>query len=346
MNDLLSDRTNLLILQNVCSGKGIEINLKYLSRRLNKHRNTIRERVKNLLSHKIIDRPIMPFRALFKEYPLLVAVYADLPSGSETTDWLLNDPKVFAAFRLREGEYNMLLFEFHKDLWNYHIWREQLQQLGKVPARRKRTPSEASYFSNQLILKYDPSATIDLIGEKMEKQGPVTLNGYTVDELAFKVLKCVVEGHGLRINENYLSKTVGVHRTTIRRRILKMQQKEIILNPLCRFPLFFVPPSLMLVFSMVEVRNFQDSVIKEIMVDPHVSLAYKFSRGKYNLVLFECHESVEDYLKWEETYERKFPACFGSIKNNYLPSGTTVSIDQQKVSNGIITEKLKHLVLY
>jgi DNA-binding Lrp family transcriptional regulator len=286
----------------------------------------------------------MPFRALFAEFPLLVAAYADLPLDSETTDWLVNDPKIFAAFRVREGEYNMLLFEFHKDLLDYYMWREQLPYLGKIPTRRKRTPSEALYFSNHLILKYEPSAAIELIGEKIENEGQVTLNGYPVDALAFKVLKFLVEGRGLRINENYLSKNVGVHRTTIRRRIHKMQQEKIVLNPLCRFPLFFVPPSLMLVFSMVEVKNSQDRVIKEIMDDPHVSLAYKISRGKYNLLLFECHESIEDYLKWEEKYEQNFPSCFGSIKSSYLSSKTAISIDQQKVSNGIITEKLKQFV--
>jgi DNA-binding Lrp family transcriptional regulator len=235
----------------------------------------------------------------------------------------------------------MLLFEFHKNLFDYYMWREQLLHLGKIPTRRRRTPSEALYFSNQLILKYEPSAAINIIGEKIEKQGQMTLNGYSMDELAFKILKFLVEGHGLRINENYLSKTVQVHRATIRRRILKMQKEKIILNPLCRFPQFFVPPSLMLVFSMVEVKNFQEKVIDEIMNDPHVSLAYKISRGKYNLLLFECHESIEDYLEWEEKYEQNYPACFGSIKSSYLSSKTTISIDQQKVSNGIITEKLK-----
>jgi DNA-binding Lrp family transcriptional regulator len=341
MTELPLDKIDLLILQNVCTGKGLEINLRYLSKRLNKHRNTIRERVRNLLSHRIVDNPIMPFRALFEEYPLLVAVYADLPLDAETTAWLINDPNVFAAFRVREGEYNMLLFEFHKNLFDYYMWREQLLHLGKIPTRRRRTPSEALYFSNQLILKYEPSAAINIIGEKIEKQGQMTLNGYSMDELAFKILKFLVEGHGLRINENYLSKTVQVHRATIRRRILKMQKEKIILNPLCRFPQFFVPPSLMLVFSMVEVKNFQEKVIDEIMNDPHVSLAYKISRGKYNLLLFECHESIEDYLEWEEKYEQNYPACFGSIKSSYLSSKTTISIDQQKVSNGIITEKLK-----
>ncbi len=343
MEKLLSDKFNLLILQNVCSGNGLEVNLGSLSKRLRKHRNTVRERVRSLLSHKIIDRPVVPFLGLFKEYPLLVAVYADLPSDKEAVRWIVRDPKIFAAFKVREGEYDMLLFEFHKDILDYYTWREQLVSEGSIPVRRERTPSEALYFSNNLILKYEPSAAVHLIGEKVRREGRIQLNDYVLDKFGFNVLSHLIKGEGMRINENFLSKKVGIHRSTIRKRILRMQEQQLILPPLCRFPLFFVPTSLLLVFSMLEVKNFKDKFMQDILVDPHVSLAYKISRGKYNFLLFECHESIEGYLQWEEMYERKYSSCFGSIKNNYLSPNMTLSIDQQKVSLGIIQEKLRQI---
>lgn len=131
--DLLKDKLNLLLLRNICSGNGLDVNLSYLSRHLRRHRNSIRERVRNLLSQKIIDRPIIPFFGLFIEYPLLVSAYADLPDSEKVNEWLRRDRNVFAAFRVREGEYNTILFEFHKSVWHYHIWRDNLVRENKIP---------------------------------------------------------------------------------------------------------------------------------------------------------------------------------------------------------------------
>jgi len=238
MEALLRDRINLLLLQNLCSGEGLDVNLSYLSSRLKRHRNTVRERVRSLFSHNIIDRPVTPFLMLFKEYPLLVVAYADLPHDKTTVKWIKEDPHIFGAFRVREGAYNMILFEFHRDVWSYHVWREPLVRKGKIPARRERTPSEPLYFSNRLIVKYEPNVSINLIEEKFRRGDEIELNGYVLDELALKVLKHLVNGEGIKVNENFLSKRVGVHRATVRKRNLRMQREELVLTPLCRFPLF------------------------------------------------------------------------------------------------------------
>src|SRR5208283_2987295 len=165
MFDLLDDRTNLLLLKEICCGNGLEINLTYLSKRLKRHRNTIRERVRSLLSHKVIDRPVVPFLALFRDRPLLVAVYADLPQDEKVSKWIMEDVNIFGAYRIREGDYNMMLFEFHKDVYSYHNWRDTLVSRGMIPDRSVRTPSSALYLPNRHI-KYDPSAAIGLIEEE------------------------------------------------------------------------------------------------------------------------------------------------------------------------------------
>jgi DNA-binding Lrp family transcriptional regulator len=342
MYHLLEDKANLLLLQEICSGSGLEVNLTYLSRRLKRHRNTIGERVRGLLSHRVVDRPVVPFLALFKECPLLVAVYADLPEDERVSRWIREDGNVFGAYRVREGEYNMMLFEFHKDVSSYHVWRDALVGKGKIPERGQRTPSSALYLSNTLIVKYQPSAAIGLIEEQFAEGQEIDINGYVLDELALKVLRDLLEGDGLKVNENSLSKRIGLHRSTINKRILKMEENGVIHRPLCRFPLFFAPSNFLLVFSMVEVRK-PRQFLNDISRDPHVSLAYSISEGRYNLLLFESHMSIEDYLLWEKKYENKYPGCFGSIKNSYLSPRMTISIDQQKVSLGIIRERLRGL---
>jgi DNA-binding Lrp family transcriptional regulator len=338
MPDSLDDRTNLLLLREICSGNGLEINLTYLSKTLKKHRNTIRHRVRSLLSHRVVDRPVVPFRALFKERPLLVAVYADLQADEQVSKWIREDSNIFGAYRIREGEYNMMMFEFHKDVWSYHAWRDALVVQGKIPDRGIRTPSSAIYLPNRLV-KYAPSAAIDLIEEELARKGEVEINGYVLDKLAINVLRHLLDGKGVRVNENLLSKKVGIHRSTIRRRISKMHFEGIIDRPLCRFPLFFTPSNYLLVFSMLEIRG-PRRFMSDIAKDPHVSLAYAISEGRFNILLFETHADIESYLRWESNYETKYQGCFGSLKNTYLSPKMTVSIDQQKVSLGIIKEKL------
>jgi len=339
--DSLKEELNLRLLRNICSGNGLDVNLSYLSRHLRRHRNSIRERVRNLLSHKIIDRPIFPFFGLFKEYPLLVAAYADLPDSERVNEWLRNDRNVFAAFRVREGEYNIMLFEFHESVWDYHIWRDALVLEDKIPRRGERAPSTVYYFANQLIEKYDPTAGATLIEEEFKgKKDRIDINGYEIDRLALQVLQHLVNGEGIKVNENLLSKELGVHRRTIAKRISKLRDAGLILDPCCRFPSFFVPPNYLLVFSMVEIRDSREQIIRDIQRDPHVSLAYRISEGRFNTLLFESHLSIEDHLIWEKEYSDRYPGCFGSTKINYLSPRMTISIDQQKVSLGIIDDKL------
>lgn len=337
---MLQDELNLQLLSKLCSGEGLSINLSYLSRKLRRHRNTIRERVRELIKYQVIDRPVYPFLALFKERPLLIAVYADLPDNEKVRTWLKEDANIFAAFRIREGEYNMMLFELHENLQTYHTWRETIVKDGKIPGRSQRIPSTAVYLSNMLMEKYEPNAPTELIKQNYQEKKVTKLNGFPLDDLSLSILSHLTNGEGISVNENILAKDLGVHRRTVNDRIQKMCDAEIIWKPLCRFPSFFVPPSFILVFSLVEIRRLSEEFLKDISSDPHVSLAYRISEGRYNMLLFEAHLNFEDYLRWESFYNSKYPECFGSIKNTYLSPNLKISIDQQKVSLGVISERL------
>ena len=57
MSGLLNDELNLNLLECICSGKGVEVNISELSKILKKHRNTISNKLKELFGHNIINKP-------------------------------------------------------------------------------------------------------------------------------------------------------------------------------------------------------------------------------------------------------------------------------------------------
>lgn len=341
MQDLLKDRLNLRLLKLVCSGSGVQVNINYLSKKFGKHRKTVKDRVANLISHGLVDRAVCPFLGLFMELPLLVTVYADLPNDRKTTDWMKKDSHIFGAFRIRQEEYNTLLLMFHKGVLDYQTWRESLIESGKIPERAGRHPSNASYFPTGAVMKYKPGAGIELIEKEFlrrKKAGKkLRMEGSEMDELALSILKCLVNGEGLKINENWLSEKLGVHRKTVANRIAAMTRAGLILPPVCRFPSFFMPPGFLLVLSLVEFNEPGEKAMARMANDPHVSLAFRISMGRYNALMFSAHPKIEEHLAWDAEQD------FGAAKIIYLTSRMTVSIDQQKVSLAVIDEKLTEL---
>ena len=65
--------------------------------------------------------------------------------------------------------------------------------------------------------------------------------------------------------------------------------------------------------------------------------------GRYNLLLFGVFSSVEEHFAWEANFESRFPGCIGAMKKIYLSPKMTASIDQQKVSLGIIRNRQANL---
>ncbi|MHA2603261.1 MAG: hypothetical protein AM324_014155 [Candidatus Thorarchaeota archaeon SMTZ1-83] len=114
MVHILDDSLNVELLRLICSGTGVEINISELSERLQKHRNTTASRLEKLFSKRIIDRPFHPLTLLFAEYPLLVIEKANLPRNRKTNSWIEKDPHIWAAFFVKDEEYNTLLIELHE----------------------------------------------------------------------------------------------------------------------------------------------------------------------------------------------------------------------------------------
>ena len=126
MSEMLNDRLNLDILENICSGVGVDVNISFLSNTFKRHRNTVKAQIEALFEHKIINKPIYPFIWLYQEYPLLVVVRADLPRTKEIDKFLREDEHIFAAFYIRDEEYDTLLIEYHSDLYAYGQWKKKI----------------------------------------------------------------------------------------------------------------------------------------------------------------------------------------------------------------------------
>lgn len=58
-----------------------------------------------------------------------------------------------------------------------------------------------------------------------------------------------------------------------------------------------------------------------------------------NIHLFRVFLNIEEHFQWEAEYDSRFPGSIGSMKKMFLSPQMTVSIDQQKVSLGIIRRR-------
>jgi len=342
-SDLLNDETNLLLLRSLVSGESVSVNISALSDRMGKHRNTVRKGVLRLLEHKVANLPVCPFMGLYREYPLLVIVRADLPHEKRVRDWVAQDKQIFAAYWSRQSEFNTLLFIYHRDVLAYQLWRESLTEEGKIPPRETRFPSSSIYVSNQLMLKYNPSAAIGLMENEMKQKGKIEVNGLALDEFHFDILKHLVSGGVFKLNENLLSRELGIHRKTVTRRVDELLKNGWILEPVCRFPDLLCPPNYVLTYSMVELKKARDRVTLSLQNDPHVSMALRVSIGGYNFLLFSAHSDISEHMEWEQSLSRRFPGCIGHVDITYLSPRTKILIDQQKVSLGIIDERLSRV---
>lgn len=348
MSELLEDRDNLKLVEALVSGEAVSVNISELSRILGKHRNTIKNKVDAIFEHNIIDTPIYPFHGLYRVYPLLAVVHLDIPDAKESTEgiikWVKEDPQIFAAFRTRQGEYDTLLFTYHENITAYQLWMSTIPSILKinygVSEDQAIFDSSTSYFSNQLMIKYNPSTGINLLERDYEENGSLRLRGYDVEELDLDIMRCLVNGKGIKTNTTLLCEKTGLHRKTVEKRIDLLQEDGLIGQPVCRFPNFFVPPNYLLTYVLVQFKELDERVLNEIIIDTNIPIAIQTIYGKFNMLLFGNHSSLDEHLKWEENYRTMFPDSFGSAQITYLSPEMTINFNQQIVSLCYIRSKL------
>ncbi len=343
MSALLDDELNLTILENICNGVGVEVNISGLARDLNKHRDTIRDQVQALFDHEIINKPVYPFIRLHQEHPLMVIVRADLPRTESISKFLIENEHIFGAYYLKDEEYNTFLIMFFKDISSYVDWRKKIVAEKEISPRDNRHPASGSYFSNNHIIKYEPYSPIFRMEERYQKGEKLMLNGYKMNNLNIQILKKLMMGGSIRTNENLLSKKLEINRKTVERRISSLLKERVIGMPVSRFPKFFVPSGHILVYCLLEIKKSMNNVIKAIKSDPCVPYVLEASLGRYNILLFQVFSSVDEHLDWENRYTHQFPGSLGAMKNIYLSPTMSANIDQQKTSLAIIRKRKEAL---
>jgi hypothetical protein len=345
MDDLLNNELNLKILKNIVSGKGVEINISKLSKELNKHRNTIKGRINQLLKHKIINKPQYPFPWLFKELPLMVISRDNFLRDEKTKHFIEYSGPIFAAFFFKEEEYNTLTISFHKNVCTHQQWYERIIKEEIIPYKEEGYSSQVLHLGTGCFEKYNPSIPIRVIERIFKEERQKSIAGFELDNLSLEILNKVLFGEGIRTNHNYLAKELNVHRKTIERRITTLLKREIISKPVCRFPRLIVPPEYILVKSLFQIKKQSEKILRALKSDSHVTWIIKAvtGRGGYNLVVFSTFFKIEDHLKWQERLDQQFPSCIGAIKNTYLSPEMTFSIAPEYVSMSIIKNRLKQV---
>jgi hypothetical protein len=349
MTDLLDDRDNLVLLENLISGEAVSVNLSTLSRALGKHRNTIKVKVDSIFKHDILHRPIYPFLGLYRICPLLVVIQLDIPRNPLDRErferWVQEDQHIFAAYRARQGEYDTLLFVYHQSITSFQLWMNSLPAVLKLQYNLSEEAanfvSSASYFSNERMIKYEPSSGLRLMEEDFVQKGELTINDYKLDEVDLAILQKLVAGEGIKTNFTILCAKTGLHRKTAEKRVAALLKDRWVGSPVCRFPNFFVPPNYVLTYSLYEIRKSKERVIREIRQDSHIPISYEIMLGKYNMLLFGNYRTLSDHLRWEDEYVQKFPDAIGSASITYLSPEMTIAFDHQIVSLGIIQNRLK-----
>lgn len=336
---MIRDQPEYPLLKSLVYGNGVSVNIHCLGRTLRRHRNTVRKRVEEIFKNKVLTRPYFPFAGLSKEYPLLVLTEADLPYDDNVEKWFREDPHIFAAVRSRYSEFNTLLILYHKDITSYQLWREKLTVEGKIPLIDGSLPrSSTSFYSNELIIKYDPNAPIHLMEEELKNKGEIMLNGYRLDRLSFQIVKLLAEGKCIKLNENQLSKELGLHRRTIVKKTQKFIDEEWISTPLCRFPSFYTPPDYIMAVCKFEVKSDKQAFIQNLRMDPHVTIALHTNNDEYNILFFAAFRNLDEELKWEIHNAVRFPKAIGKVDIHFFSPSNVVETSQRRVYLGIKDE--------
>ena len=348
MSELLEDVDNLKLMEELVSGDAVSVNISELSRILGKHRNTIKKSVEGIFEHNILDSPFYPFHGLYRVYPLLAVVKLDIPDCKDCTEniiqWIKEDPQIFAAFRSRQGEYDTLLFTYHESITSYQLWMSSIPSILNINYGVEENDaffdSSTAYFSNQLMIKYNPSSGINLIERDFKMNSGVKLRGYELEQLDLDIMRCLVNGKGIKTNITMLCEKTGLHRKTVDKRIEALIDARLLSEPVCKFPNFFVPPNYLLTYILVQFNKLDEHVVNELIIDPNIPIAIQTIHGKYNMLLFGNHTSLDDHLRWEERYREMFPDSFGSAEITYLSPEMTINFNQQTVALSYIKSKL------
>lgn len=153
------------------------------------------------------------------------------------------------------------------------------------------------------------------------------------------LLENLVSGKAVSVNLSVLSRSLGKHRNTIKKKIDKIFDHAIVDRPAVPFrglstiyPLFVV--------VQVDLPN-HENIEAWVKEDPYIFAAFKSRQGDYNTLLFVYHESITSYQRWIDTLPAVLHRDYGiSDKDTRLVVSTSYFSNQlmlkQVPSTGIV----------
>lgn len=337
----LNKEVDLRILKHLLSGNGVHVNISGLANKLDIHWSTAKKKLQSLYDEEILNPPFYLFRKLFDHYPLLVLVKADMPRTEGVREFYRKDPHIFAAFSCMEGFYNNYLIEYFKSLEDYHSWRSEIAEQNKIPSREERTPAEAQFFSNRLTFKYKPNCFLQRLLEEYRNKNHIELNSEKLKGDRFEIFKTVMGGDCIKTNYSYIGREINANRKTVKRRIQKLLEFNVIGKPKCFFPNLFVPPGYNLIVTLIEGISKRDEIKEYLKRDDSIPRAIETSTGRYNFLVFTAFDNIEEFFEWTRKLHAEFPGEVGAISKTILSSKMIHLIEPQKISLSFIEEKLK-----
>ncbi|MFX1248397.1 MAG: hypothetical protein ACFFBQ_13510, partial [Promethearchaeota archaeon] len=211
-------------------------------------------------------------------------------------------------------------------------WKESIITEAKITLKEEIYPSEAYFLTMKNLIKYDPTIAVQILEINYKNQHHTVLNGLRINDFRLELIKLLLNGKGIRTNEYHISEILNVHRRTVKRRIDKLLDHRVIDNPVCCFPRVWVPPEYFLVFSLFEIKNKKELLLRALKNDPHIPILFRAIVDRFNLALFGNFYKMEDFLEWAEEYDQRFPGCIGAVKNTFLSPSMTFSIAHNYVT--------------
>lgn len=337
------DLVCLKLLEQLVNGIGVEINITELSKIFDKHRNTIAHKINKFFEHKILEKPFCSFTHIFDKHSIMVIEKGDFPRDVKTNTWIKNDSSIWNAYCIKEEEYNTLLLILIDDLFTYNKWHESIVEESKITFGERIFPSEPLFLSTKSIFKFNPTESFRLLETNFNSTHDVLINGLKFDELSINLLGALLNGQGIRINENYLARQLHVNRRTAQRRIDSLLENNIICQPVCRFPNLWAPPDYFQILSLVEIKKDKHQIIQYLKQDPHVPFLITANYQRYNVVFFSVFKMMNEYLLWQENYDQQFPDSFGAIKNTFVSPAMTFQQDPEYISKCYIQQLLNRV---
>ena len=123
------------------------------------------------------------------------------------------------------------------------------------------------------------------------------------DELNLKLLSYIVSGKGVKINISELSKNLKKHRNTIKDRVNKLFEHNIINKPRYPFPWLFKELPLMVISRNNFLRDEKTKHFIEYS-DP-IFAAFFFKEEEYNTLMISFHKNVCTHQQWDEEIIKK-----------------------------------------